>query len=126
MTPEEVRHYLTGGPVSRSRLSLEEDLPRLTVPVRIMVFATQHTVVRKGRKLQTGTNRVAWQGWNADPIMADRMARLPGSGSFYWSGAIKALQAGRTMLRDDPTVDQIKIETISGREIGRLYRRDNV
>lgn len=125
MTPEEARHVLTGGVINRSRLSLENDgpVPSLTVPVRLWAFATRETVKRKGRKLQTITDRIAWQGWNPDPVMADHMARLPGSGSFYWSGAIRAFVAGRQMLRDDPTVDQIKIETISGREIGRLYRR---
>ena len=60
---------------------LADDLPSLLVPARLTVFADRD--VPKGRKGQTARAGVAWQGWNADPTMEGRMARLPGSGSFY-------------------------------------------
>jgi hypothetical protein len=101
-------------------LSLADSLPRLTGAVRIDVFATREVTI--GRRRKPTTVCVGWQGWNADPIMADRMARLPGSGSFYWPGAIRALTAAKRLLREDETIHQIKIETISGQEIARVYR----
>jgi hypothetical protein len=63
-----------------------------------------------------------WQAWNSDPVMEHRTARLKGAGSFYWQGAVKALAEARRIIDSAPSVHQIKIETISGREIGRLYR----
>jgi hypothetical protein len=103
------------------RLSLADDLPRLTVPVRLDVFATRDLPKGRGKRLvSTG---VAWQGWNADPVMEHALSRLRGQGSFYWPGAVRALAAARSMMATDDTVHQIKLETISGREIGRLWRQ---
>lgn len=101
-----------------TRFYLTDDVPRLTGAVRMDVFATR--TVRRGRR--TVTQGVGWHGWNADPALERAHARLPGSGSFYWHGAVQAYAAARRMLRDDPTIHQIKLETISGREIGRFYR----
>lgn len=123
MTPEEAWQALTGGLVRRDRLQLDDALPSLLVPVRLMVFATVDTVKGKGRKAKTVAQTIAWQGWNPDPDMESAMARLTGAGSFYWPNAIRAWHAARQMLTSDPRVHQIQIETISGREIGRLYRR---
>jgi len=95
-------------------LHLADELPSLLVPARVTCFGT--------RQIRRRTMGVGWQGWNDDPRMADRMARLPGSGSFYWPGAWQAYRAARAMMRDDATITQAKIETISGREIGRIYR----
>ncbi len=95
-------------------LQLVDDLPSLLVPARLDVFAERQI----GRKRRG----VGWQGWNPDPIMEDRMARLHGAGSFYWPNAVRAYVAARSMMRYDSTIRQIKMETISGREIARVYR----
>lgn len=63
-----------------------------------------------------------YQGWNPDPAMEARMARLPGSGSFYWPSAKACYKAADRFLRSNKKIHQIKIETISGQEIGRIYR----
>lgn len=99
-------------------LRLDDPLPSLLVPVRLDVFATRE-ITRRGR---TRTVSCAWQAWNTDPIMEGRMARLAGSGSFYWPNAIRAYIAARDIMTMDARVHQIKIETISGREIGRIYK----
>jgi hypothetical protein len=104
--------------MAHTRFYLTDDLPRLTGAVRMDVFATR-TIGRGKRARLQGA---AWQGWNPDPALETAHARLPGAGSFYWHGAIQAAAAARRMLRDDPTIHQIKLETISGREIGRFYR----
>jgi hypothetical protein len=36
--------------------------------------------------------------------------------------AIRVLVAAKAAMRADPSIHQIKLETISGQEIGRLYR----
>lgn len=99
------------------RIYLEDELPRLLVPMRLDVFGTRQSSHKRPRPIQVG-----WQGWNPDPVMERTQARLRGSGSFYWQGGINALVAAKRMLRDDTTIQQIKIETISGREVGRIYR----
>lgn len=100
------------------RLSLEGDLPTLLAPTRVTLFADRP--IRRGKR--TVMQGVAWQGWNPDPLLELRMARLPGSGSFYWPGAVRAYSAVRAMMRADATIRQAKIETISGREIARVYK----
>ena len=95
-----------------------DELPGLLVPMRMNVFGTR-TVLKRRKPVEVG---VGWQGWNASPTMEQRMARLPGSGSFYWHGAIQAVTAAKSMMTADPTIHQIAIETISGRPVGRLYR----
>lgn len=70
------------------------------------------------------TKAYGYQGWNPDPVMEEKMARLRGSGSFYWGSAKEAYKAAFGMMRKDPAIEQIKIETISGREVGRLYREE--
>ena len=103
-----------------SRLILnDERASSLLLPTRLDVFATRTVGTRKPR-----TIGVAWQGWNADARMENRMARLAGSGSFYWDGALNAAVAAKRIIREDATIHQIKIETIGGREIGRVYRQE--
>lgn len=103
-----------------TRIYLADTLPGLLVPVRMDVFATRPMLKRKrGKPVDVAC---AWQGWNADTRMEQQMARLKGAGSFYWQGAIQALVAAKRTMRDDVSVQQIKLETISGREIARLYR----
>ena len=103
-----------------TRMYLADELPSLLVPTRLTVFAERD--VPKGRKGKLTRASVAWQGWNADPAMESRMARLAGSGSFYWPCAWQAYCAARQMFAADPTIHQIAVETISGREVARLYR----
>ncbi len=106
-----------------SRFYLEEDTgARLTVPVRLNVFATVERIVGKGKRQRTVAQGVAWQGWNADARMETQMSRLQGAGSFYWQGAIQAWHAAKRIMESDPRVHQIGLETISGRGIGRMYR----
>lgn len=102
------------------RTYLADTLPSLLVPARMNVFAARE--VPKGRKGKTVLAHVGWRGWNADARMEETMARLPGSGSFYWPGAWRAYRAARQMMKTDSTIHQIAIETISGYEIARLYR----
>ena len=103
------------------RFCLSDKTPTLLTPTRITLFADRQ--VRRGKR--TVSQGVAWQGWNADAAMESRMARLAGSGSFYRPGALRAYSAARAMMRADATVRQVKIETISGREVGRLYAEVN-
>ena len=107
------------------RLALAEgwEAAGLLLPARLAVFAEVRALVTRGkRRGQIDRVGLAWQGWNASPTMEARMARLPGAGSFYWPAAFVAVRAARRIMREDPAVHQIKIETIGGREIGRLYR----
>lgn len=108
---------------STPTLQLADDLARLTVPARMDVFGLC-VIPRRRLKRQTtiDVTTVGWQGWNDNPTMESRMARLPGSGSFYWSCAWQAYVAARRMMRNDASIHQIKIETISGRELARMYR----
>jgi hypothetical protein len=105
------------------RLILADTLPGLLVPARMTVFGT---VIRPGRRYKRFTElqylQAGWNGWNPDPGMETAMARLPGSGSFYWPSAWRLYLAARRLMITDPTVRQIKLETISGREIARIYR----
>ncbi len=93
--------------------------PRLTGLVRMDVFGTVETRTRRGKVKTVGAG---WQAWNADPRLETATARLSRQGSFYWHGAISAYAEAKRILRDDPRVHQIKLETISGVEIGRIYR----
>ena len=86
---------------------------RRPVPCRVIVFADRK-IGRRGRG-------VAWQAHNADPRMERVMGRLRGSGSFYWANPRKAWRRACVALRE-PGVHQVKVETIGGREVGRLWR----
>lgn len=99
-----------------------ESLPTLLAPTRLDVFATRDIVKGKGKRAKTSQQSIGYQGWNPDAMMEHRMARLEGSGSFYWPNAIMAHRAAKQMMTADSSIHQIKIETISGREIGRMYR----
>ena len=101
------------------RLYLNDDLPRLTGRCRMDVFAMRNVPVGKRGKVKRVS--VGWHGWNTDPAMEAAMSRLPGQGSFYWPGALAAYHAAKALLQADTSIHQIKLETISGREIGRLY-----
>lgn len=96
------------------------DLPSLTVPARVVCFGTVlHQKTKRGKPKPTPCG---WDAWNRDPRMEQRMARLQGAGSFYWPCAYLALRAAKQMMQDDARIDQIKVETISAREIARIYR----
>lgn len=84
----------------------------MTIPCRIDVFVNE----KRGSKV----HGYAYQAWNPDPAMEREMARLPGSGSFYWPSARAAYREAKRIIRK-PGVHQLKIETISGFEVGRLY-----
>lgn len=81
---------------------------------RVDVFF--HKKTRRGEVKGYG-----YQLWNPDPVMEKSMARLQGSGSFYWPDARAAWKRAHHLMRTTE-VDQIKIETISGVEVARLYR----
>lgn len=99
-------------------LADDDRRPRLAGLVRLDVFATR--TIGKGKKAKP--QGVAWQGWNDDPVLETACARLAGSGSFYWFGAVRALAAARAMMTADTSIHQIKLESVSGVEIGRVYR----
>lgn len=102
------------------RLYLNQDNPpSLLLPTRIIVFATTQ---EHGKRRKVVTRSVAWEAWNTCPIMESQMARLRGSGSFYWPSALRAYLHAKQIMAANSSVDQIKIETISGEEIARLYR----
>lgn len=61
-----------------------------------------------------------WQGWNHEPSMEQRMARLPGSGSFYWESAREAYRMASRWLRSG-NCRTVRINTISGREVCYLH-----
>lgn len=86
-------------------------------PCRIIVFGD----------LQRGKKQIhaAWDDWNPDPVMESRMARLKGAGSFYWPNQRDAWRRARVVVRE-PGVTQVKVETISGRFVGRLYQGGTV
>lgn len=91
----------------------------LLKPCRMDVFATCDVPVGKRGKVKR--QGCGWQAWNADPIMEQRSARLPGAGSFYWPNAIQAVMAAKRLIGTDPSIHQITIETISATEIARIY-----
>ena len=105
-----------------------ETNPSLLVPTRMDVFGI---VVRPTGKPRTNAKHpftpiqflpAGWQGWNADGTMESRMSRLPSSGSFYWNGAVLAVCAAKRMMQKNRAISQIKIETISGVEVARMYQ----
>ena len=108
-TNRAIRFYLSDDPSARRQFRM---------PCRMDVFGSREIGKGKRRKVV----RVGWQGWNPDSSMERQMARLDGAGSFYWPGAIRVLSAAKAMMQADATIDQVKIETISGMEIGRVYR----
>jgi hypothetical protein len=104
------------------RFYRSDDPHTLLAPTRMDVFATRERTIGKGKRAKTVAQGVGYQAWNDCPKMESAMARLQGAGSFYWPNAWRAYQAAKRILASDASVHQIKIETISGREIGRLYR----
>jgi len=109
-------------------LRLEEYRPgALLAPARMNVFGDVLRVRRGKASARLCAIRVellqaGWQGWNPDGAMEAHMARLPGSGSFYWPCAWRAYLAARRVMRECPEVSQVAIETISGQPIARVYR----
>lgn len=90
------------------------------IPCRIDVFSTALVQTHKRRK--PVMRPIAWQDWNDDIRMERGMARLPGSGSFYYASARKAWRRAHVLIRRG--AEQVKVETISGVEVGRLYAPD--
>ena len=92
------------------------------IPYRIDIFADVPFMPKRRR--WPVIRAVAWQDWNDSPKMESWMARRPGSGSFYWPTARAAWRRACVMLGRDDRIRQIKVETISGREVGRVYRKE--
>lgn len=92
---------------------------------RLDVFATR-TALQKGRgkRPRVVTERVAWQGWNPDGGMERVMGRLVGSGSFYWPSPADAYRAATVMMRQDATIDAIRIRGIGSQDVAYLRRSD--
>jgi len=91
---------------------------------RLMIFATRLAAKGRGRARRLVPQGVAWQGWNADPQMEGAMARLPGSGSFYWPGPRAAYRAAIVAMRSDATIDAVRIEGIGAQPVAYLRRTD--
>jgi hypothetical protein len=83
---------------------------------RIDVFGPATTQTRRGKPR---TVQAAWQAHNPDPRMERAMARLPGTGSFYWPTLRDAYRRATVMLRD-PSIHAVRIETISGRRVAYM------
>ncbi len=81
---------------------------------RITVFASK------------GKRHFGYDLLNPDNTMEKAMSRLPGSGSSYWPDIRSAFREAYRKIRTDQTVHQIKIETISGVELCRIYERGRV
>lgn len=81
---------------------------------RIDVFATIQRRVR--RKLVA--QRVGWQAWHP----AQDAGRLPGAGSFYWPSPRAAFRHAVILMRQDPSVEAVRIEGISGQPVAFLRR----
>lgn len=73
-------------------------------------------------RIDVFTAHYGYQAWNPDVVMEKAMARLPGSGSFYWPTAREAYREAVRLLKRGAR--QAKIETISGRPVCRLYGPD--
>lgn len=69
-----------------------------------------------------GPKGVAWFDWSKAPLPKGVEGRRPCDGTFYRHTPRDAWRRARVILKADPRVDQVKVETISGREVGRLYR----
>ena len=96
----------------------DQHAPSLLKPARVNVFASR--TIGKGKRSKA--QGVGWQAWNEDATMEDRIARLPGAGSFYWPNALRAYLAARDMMRADASIHQVSIETISAEPVARIYR----
>lgn len=83
---------------------------------RIDVFGPARIVTKRGK---VRVVFAAWQAHNPDPRMERRMSRLPGSGSFYWPSLRDAYRRATVLLRD-PSIEAVRVETISGREVAYL------
>lgn len=86
---------------------------------RIDVFGP--VTIRKARG-KTRIVQAAWQAHNPSRRMEKRMARLSGSGSFYWPSVRDALRRAQVILREDPSVQSARVETISGRSVAIVGR----
>ncbi len=66
---------------------------------------------------------VVFQGRSAHELWNPRLdsPTLLGSGSLYWPTPRAAWRRARVALRE-PGVDHVKVETISGVEVGRLSK----
>lgn len=91
-------------------------------PCRIDVFGPVTVQKRRGRKVTTTTVLAGWQAWNPDTRMERAMARLPGSGSFYWPTHRDAYRRALVLVRTSPEVTAARVETVSGRRIAYVQR----
>ena len=70
------------------------------------------------------TDKFAYYGHNPDKRIEKEMARLKGSGSFYWNSAKKAHKKVIREFKKNFILKQAKIETISGKMVARLYKHE--
>lgn len=91
---------------------------------RLDVFATRYVIKGRGRSRRPVAQRVAWQGWNVDARQERAHARLPGSGSFYWPTPRAAYRAALVMLRQDETIEAVRIEGIGAQPVAYVRRSD--
>lgn len=91
---------------------------------RLTIFATRLVPRGRGRRAKQVPERVAWQGWNADPRQERAHARLPGAGSFYWPSARRAYRAAIVAMRADETIDAVRVEGIGSQPVAYLRRAD--
>jgi hypothetical protein len=89
--------------------------------LRVNVFVRPEGKSRRRRCAPLAARGYAYQLHNADLRIERAMGRLEGSGSFYWDNPRRAYRAAVVALRKLGAV-QVKIETISGRPVARLYR----
>jgi len=88
-----------------------------TVTPYTLVIAGSHWQAGKTRKngfTPITRARSAWQGWTADQSAGS--GRLPGSGSFVFHGALRAVAAAHAALRQ-AHVDQVQIRTNQDRKV---------
>jgi hypothetical protein len=85
---------------------------------RLWVFSYVPSNERKRR----GMVQAAWQDWHESARDEARDARLPGAGSFYWDSPRDAWRRARVLMRQYPLITHVKVETIGGRPVGRMWR----
>ena len=68
------------------------------------------------------TDKFAYYGHNPDKQIEKEMGRLKGSGSFYWNSAKSAYKRILQEFKKEPNLRQAKIETISNKNVARLYK----
>jgi hypothetical protein len=77
-------------------------------PYRVIVFGTSTRTIGRGKRQRTETRGYAFHGWTPD--QSAEPSRMPGSGTFCYAGAIRAIVAARAYLAR-PGINQVQIRT---------------